>query len=123
MDSALVRGHSRVIALFGDPVAHSISPLIHNHAFSHLSLPFIYIPLQVKRDAIHVAAHSLRSLGIIGANVTLPHKKAFLPYCDRISDVSRRMGVVNTLYFEKGLLCGTTTDPQGCSAGSRGSRR
>ncbi len=113
MEPPVVRGDTRIVALFGDPVIHSISPLIHNHAFRSLGLPYVYVPLRVDRVHIHTAVQALRALSFAGANVTLPHKQAFVSYCDRISPLSQRLGVVNTLYFDGPMLCGTTTDPEG----------
>jgi len=113
MAEITVRGTTRLVALFGDPVAHSISPQIHNRAFSSLGLDFAYVPLRVAPAGIHTAMQALRALHFAGANVTVPHKAAVVPYCDRLTGISRLSGTVNTLYFEDTMLCGTTTDPEG----------
>lgn len=108
-----IRGNSRIVYLLGYPVAHSLSPQIHNHAFRALGLPYVYIPLGIPPQSFSNAIYTLRASSFAGANVTLPHKGAAYHYCDRISDLSRCTGTVNTLYLENGLLCGTTTDPEG----------
>lgn len=113
MEAVRITGATRIVALLGDPVAHSISPLIHNRAFSRLCLECAYVALRVPRDRVHVAMHALRSLGWVGCNVTVPHKAAVVPYCDRLVEPARSMGVVNTLYYEGSTLCGTSTDPRG----------
>lgn len=111
-DQSIV-GSSQLIALIGEPVAHSISPLIHNHAFRALNLPFVYLPLSVSLHALHGAATLIRTGNFSGANVTIPHKSTITHYCDRLSVLSQATGTVNTLYRENGMLCGTTTDPEG----------
>jgi shikimate dehydrogenase len=93
-------------------VAHSISPQIHNRAFSALGLPYVYIPLGVSPKNLHSAIYTVRE-GMAGANVTIPHKEAALKYCDEVSELSMMTGTVNTLYMKDGRLCGTTTDPVG----------
>ncbi|MBD3420561.1 MAG: shikimate dehydrogenase [Chitinivibrionales bacterium] len=113
MDAQLISGNTRLIGLLGNPVAHSISPLIHNHALRRLCLPFAYIPLGVPTSELHSVIHSMRVLGFAGANVTVPHKQQVLHYCDAVSDLSQKIGAVNTLYVRDRVLHGTTTDAQG----------
>jgi shikimate dehydrogenase len=108
-----IRGSSRLVCLLGHPVAHSLSPQIHNHAFRTLGLPYVYVPLAVKPESLHTALFMLRSVNALGANVTLPHKQRAASFCDVLSPLSARLGTVNTLYFNDNLLCGTTTDPIG----------
>jgi len=105
-------GQTKCVCLLGFPVAHSISPQIHNRAFSELGLPYVYVPLCVPPKDLHSAIYTLRA-GMAGANVTIPHKEAALRYCDEVSELSAAAGAVNTLYMENGRLCGTTTDPAG----------
>ena len=109
----LIRGDSRIVCLLGYPVAHSLSPQIHNHAFRTLGLPYVYIPLAVKAEGFHHVIYALRSVYALGANVTLPHKQRAAHYCDVLSPLSYRLGTVNTLYFRGNALHGTTTDPEG----------
>jgi shikimate dehydrogenase len=110
---AQIRGDSRVVCLLGYPVAHSLSPQIHNHAFRSLGLPYVYIPMGIPLHALHSAVYTLRASPFAGANVTIPYKGMVINYCDSISELSRCTGTVNTLYFNDGKLCGTTTDPEG----------
>jgi shikimate dehydrogenase len=108
-----IRGSSRLVCLLGHPVAHSLSPQIHNHAFRTLGLPYVYVPLAVKPESLHTALFMLRTVNALGANVTLPHKQRAASFCDVLSPLSAKLGTVNTLYFKDNLLCGTTTDPVG----------
>ena len=113
MEHQTINGNTRFIGLLGNPVKHSISPLIQNHAFSKLNLPFVYIPLEVQKENLHTAMHALRAFGFAGANVTIPYKKDVIHYCDNISELSKLTSTVNTLYFDNEMLSGTTTDADG----------
>jgi shikimate dehydrogenase len=108
-----IRGTTRFVYLLGWPVAHSLSPLIHNHAFASLKLPYVYLPLAVKGSGLHHVIFTMRATGALGANITLPHKQRILPFCDVLSPLSHTLGTVNTLHFRDGQLHGTTTDPEG----------
>ncbi len=113
MQNNKVRGSTTLTGLIGDPVSHSISPIIHNHAFAKLGLDFCYIPLGVKEEKLNSLIETMRSLNFAGANVTIPHKSSVIPFCDEISPLSELTGTVNTLYFRDDKLCGTTTDADG----------
>jgi shikimate dehydrogenase len=108
-----IRGSTRLVALLGNPVAHSLSPNIHNRIFRRLGLDFAYVPLRVDPHDVQRAITALRMFGFAGANVTIPHKRAVAPFCDRLSELSRLCGSCNTLYMQNGMLCGDTTDAQG----------
>lgn len=108
-----IRGDTRIVGLLGYPVAHSISPQIHNHAFRSLNLNFAYMPFEVSPQGLGKVIQALRSLKFAGANVTIPHKGNACNYCDILSPLSNVTGTVNTLYLKDGLLYGTTTDPEG----------
>jgi len=110
-----ITGATRLVAILGNPLAHSLSPAIHNHVYASLGLPFVYVPLVVDKENLGKAMLGLRACSFAGANVTIPHKQAVLPYCDIISDLSRLTGTVNTLSMKDGLLHGTTTDWDGFS--------
>jgi shikimate dehydrogenase len=113
MEQQIINGTTRVIALFGNPVSHSLSPCIHNHAFGKMNLPFVYVPLPVHESQLHIAMHAMRAFNFAGANVTVPYKSKVLSYCDVLSPLSELTGTVNTLYCKEGLLHGTTTDAEG----------
>ncbi len=113
MERQLIQGNTRLVALLGNPVGHSISPLIHNHAFSKLKLNYGYIPLGFDENELGTVIGSMRACGFQGANVTIPYKSAVLPYCENLSEISQLSGTVNTLYMKDGKLCGTSTDAEG----------
>jgi len=113
LTAQFIDGRTRLVGLLGWPVAHSLSPAIHNHAFRSLKLPFVYVPLGVPPEKLAGAVAALRTLGFAGANVTIPHKQAAAALCDELSATARLTGSVNTLCFDNGRLTGTTTDPDG----------
>ena len=94
--------------LIGDPVAHSLSPLVHNHAYQTMGLNYVYLAFRVK-DA-GAAISGMRELGIRGMSVTIPHKTSALDYVDEISDTAREIGAVNTIVNHNGKLKGFNTD-------------
>ena len=90
-----ITGTTRLVALLGNPLAHSLSPAIHNHVYRALGIPLVYMPFVVDKQDLHSAIFGLRACSFAGANVTIPHKQAMLPYCDVISDLSRLTGTVS----------------------------
>src|SRR5216117_2872865 len=108
----------RLCALIGNPVEHSLSPAIHNAAFQHLGLNFVYVAFTVE-DA-EGAMRGIRALtGIRGVSVTIPHKVAVLRYLDEIETTARNIGAVNTIVADRGVLTGYNTDASGALAALR----
>lgn len=114
-----ILGTTRLIALLGDPVAHSLSPVMHNASLDHYGLDFAYVPLRVSAGNLKTALDAIRVCNFRGANVTLPHKTSVIPYLDDITESARIIGAVNTIVNEEGRLIGTTTDPEGFLEGFR----
>jgi shikimate dehydrogenase len=114
-----ILGTTRLVALLGDPVAHSLSPAMHNAAFGQYGLDFAYVPLRVPADGVRTAIEAIRVFNFRGANVTLPHKTAVIPFLDHLTENARVIGAVNTILNENGRLIGTTTDPEGFLEGYR----
>src|SRR5512143_2824988 len=87
---------TKVCALIGNPVAHSLSPAIHNRAFAELDLDFVYVAFAVEDVAGAVAG--MRALdNFRGMSVTIPHKVSIIPHLDEVAEVDRRIGSVNTV--------------------------
>lgn len=114
-----ILGTTRLIALLGDPVTHSLSPAMHNPAFEQFGLDFAYVPLRVSAEGLKTAIDAIRVFNFRGANVTLPHKESVIPFLDDITETSRIIGAVNTILNDGGRLIGTTTDPEGFLEGFR----
>ncbi|MDI3281258.1 MAG: shikimate dehydrogenase [Bacillota bacterium] len=102
-----------LVALLGDPVAHSISPAMQNAAFRTAGLDLVYLAFRVPAEELGAAVAGLRALGAVGANVTVPHKVAVLQWLDELSPEARLLGAVNTVVREKGRLVGHNTDAYG----------
>ncbi|MEO1077758.1 MAG: shikimate dehydrogenase [Bacteroidota bacterium] len=106
--------HTRLALLLGDPVGHSRSPTIHNAAFDKLGINAVYLATRVRPDDLGDAVAGLRALGVLGANVTIPHKQAIVPHLDALTPVAEAIGAVNTVVPQPdGTLLGTNTDAAG----------
>ena len=109
----LINGQSRVVGIFGDPVAHTRSPAMHNAAFRASNLPYVYVPLWVRPPDLRNAVRSIRALNLAGVNVTVPHKERIVRYLDTLSTEAELCGAVNTVVNRDGVLFGDNTDGQG----------
>jgi shikimate dehydrogenase len=107
-----INAHTKLCAVIGNPVEHSLSPAIHNAAFQKLGLNFVYLAFRV--EAIGDAIKGLRALGAFrGASVTIPHKVAAIPFLDEIEPTARQIGAINTIVAEGTKLTGYNTDASG----------
>lgn len=111
-------GKTQVVGLIGWPLEHTLSPTMHNAAFAHLGLNWIYIPLPVRPEMLPQALGGLRSLGFRGVNVTAPHKETAIRGIDELTPVAQALGAINTIVAqpqENGdvRLWGDNTDVEG----------
>ena len=114
----MIDGCTRLVGLIGWPVAHSLSPLMHNAAFDAVGLNWCYAPLPVAPEQIEVAVRGLAALGFRGVNVTVPHKQAAIPLLDSVAPDAARLGAVNTLVIDRdqsgeAIISGHNTDHRG----------
>lgn len=108
-----ITGHTRLTALLGSPVAHSISPLMHNEAFQLLNLDYTYLCFDVNEETLPAAVDGLKACGIRGFNLTMPNKNQIVKLLDELSPAARLIGAVNTVVNDKGHLVGYNTDGVG----------
>jgi shikimate dehydrogenase len=101
----VISSETRLVALLGHPVAHSLSPRMQNAAFAARGLDWAYVALDVPPERLAEAVRGLAAAGFVGANVTAPHKLAAAQLCDEADAES-----VNTLVFGDGRVLGTSTD-------------
>jgi shikimate dehydrogenase len=101
------------LAVFGDPVAHSASPGMHNAALTKLGIDARYCRLHIRPEELATALRLLPKQNFIGVNCTIPHKAAALPLMDRVDEHALRIGVVNTVLVEGERLIGFNTDGPG----------
>jgi shikimate dehydrogenase len=103
-------GQTTLYGIFGYPIGHSLSPLMHNTAFAHHGLDAVYLPFAVHPAHLEIAVKSIAALPIHGVNVTIPHKQAVMPWLDDVSPEARLIGAVNTIHLRDGRLHGYNTD-------------
>lgn len=108
-----ISGCTKVCAIFGCPVEHTFSPVMHNAAFAATGLNYVYVPFTVAPRSLDAAVEAIRVLGLAGVNLTVPHKEAVLPLLDELSDEADRIGAVNTIINRDGYLYGENTDGKG----------
>ena len=106
--------HTRMIGLFGYPLQHSFSPVMHNSVFEKLEMNFVYLPLRVRPGRMNEGLMGFRSFNFVGANVTIPHKEQIIPFLDALTPEAELVGAVNTLYWNADRqLIGDNTDVEG----------
>jgi shikimate dehydrogenase len=108
-----IKATTKIYGIFGHPVHHSLSPAMHNSAFSALGLDCVYVAFDVSPGEIDKAAQAIRTLGIKGINITIPHKESIIPHLDKIAPDAELMGAVNTVKNDGGELAGYNTDVGG----------
>ncbi|MBP1718974.1 MAG: Shikimate dehydrogenase, partial [Deltaproteobacteria bacterium] len=101
----------RIFSLFGNPVGHSLSPLMHQVAYGEMKINAVYVPFCVNN--LGDAVRGIRGLGISGVSVTIPFKSEVLKHLDELEESSDRIGAVNTIVNEGGRLRGYNTDWMG----------
>ncbi|MBF0358417.1 MAG: shikimate dehydrogenase [Magnetococcales bacterium] len=107
-------GESRLLGVIGDPIAHSLSPKIHNLSLAHLELNYRYMPFHVRPDDLKTALKGFAALGGVGFNATVPHKIPLLPLMDNLDPAAMKIGAVNTVAIgSDGLFTGYNTDAYG----------
>ena len=104
----IINGKTLLFGIIGNPVSHSLSPAMHNAALEALGINGVYLPFPA--PDIDDAVNGIRGLGIQGASVTIPHKEKVMTLLDEIDPVAEKIGAVNTVINNKGILKGLNTD-------------
>lgn len=108
-----IDGQTKIVAILGDPVAHSLSPQMHNAAFAAAGLNWRYVAFRVPKSSFPAAVRGLAALGFAGCNITVPHKEAAAAVVDELDPPATRIGAVNTVRVSSGRLEGFNTDAPG----------
>jgi len=108
-----VSGKTKVCGLIGDPVEHTMSPVMHNAAFKDVEIDYLYLPFRVKKEELGKAIEGMRALNMKGLNVTIPHKVAVMQFLDKLDPLAEKIGAVNTIVNDNGTLTGYNTDASG----------
>ncbi|MEJ5227528.1 shikimate dehydrogenase [Thermodesulfovibrio sp.] len=109
----MITGKTKVIGIFGSPIEHTLSPVIHNEAFRVLKIDYCYVPFYVKKENLREAVQAIRALSLKGVNVTVPHKERVVEYLDELSEEVLKIGAANTILNSEGILKGFNTDVKG----------
>ena len=99
-----ITGRTRVAGVLGWPIAHSLSPAMHNAAFEALRLDWVYVPFAVPPENLRAGIAGLRALGFVGANITIPHKQAVMALVDDVTPAADVIGAVNTLVIGERIV-------------------
>lgn len=106
----MISGHTRLAALFAKPARHSISPAMHNLSFAEEKIDAIYLAFDVEPENLATSIESIRTLDLLGVNLSMPHKMAAVPLVDELSPAASLIGAINTIVNQNGHLIGHNTD-------------
>lgn len=109
----MISGKTKLTGFFANPASHSLSPLMHNLAFSHWGIDAVYLAFEVDQTNLRQAVESIRTLDMLGVNVSMPNKTAVLAYLDQLSPEAELIGAVNTIVHQEQRLIGYNTDGMG----------
>lgn len=116
----LITGATKLLGVMGDPIEHSLSPVMHNAALQALAtqnsqsfLEYVYVPWSVTTEFLPQVVSSLRNIGCCGFNITIPHKQAIMPLLTETTAIAKAVGAVNTVWPTESGWAGTNTDVQG----------
>ena len=113
MGNRVISGKTRICGIIGDPIEHTMSPVMHNAAFNQLGIDYLYVPFRVRKEELGKAVEGMRALNIRGLNVTIPHKVAIIPFLDELDPPAEKINAVNTIANDEGILTGYNTDATG----------
>ena len=108
-----IGGTTKIVGLFGYPVEHTLSPEMHNAAFTALGLDYCYLPYSVRPEHLRDAVGGIRALAMAGVNVTVPHKERVMEFLDSVDEEASFIGAVNTVRLNGDRLEGFNTDGPG----------
>lgn len=105
-----ITAKTKICMVIGDPVGHSLSPQIHNAGYKTLEIDsdYVFVGCQVKIENLSDFIKGVKAMGIRGVSCTLPHKIEVMPYLDEIDETAKKIGAVNTVVNENGVLKATT---------------
>lgn len=109
----MINGYTRTCGLIGNPVEHTMSPVIHNTLADMLSHNLVYVPFSVEEGGLKDAIKGAFALNLLGLNVTVPYKSQVIPYLSEIDDLAEKIGAVNTLVRRQEGFAGYNTDMPG----------
>jgi shikimate dehydrogenase len=110
----MITGKTKLLGVIGDPIEHSLSPIMHNAAIAEMGLDYGYVPFAIAADALETVLSGVtRIMNFQGFSVTIPHKQSIMPLLSEITDVAQAIGAVNTVWRTEHGWSGTNTDVVG----------
>lgn len=103
----------KLFGVMGDPIAHSMSPVMHNDLFNYYGIDAAYVPFHVSKGSLEAAVKGLKAIRVAGFNVTVPYKTEIMAFLDEIDPLAKAIGAVNTVVNKDGKLVGYNTDGRG----------
>ena len=113
MLSELISGKTGICGIIGDPIEHTMSPVMHNAAFKNKGVDYVYLAFRVKKEELGQAIGGMRALNIKGLSITIPHKVAVIQFLDELDTLADKIGAINTIVNSNGVLKGYNTDATG----------
>jgi shikimate dehydrogenase len=108
-----ITGNTKLLGVIGDPISHTLSPLMHNAALQEMGLDYVYLAFPVKAADLETAIAGFAAINLVGFNITIPHKQAIIPCLQNISDLAQSVVAVNTVWRSDDQWQGTNTDVEG----------
>ena len=108
-----ISGETGLLGVIGHPIAHTLSPVMHNAAIAQLGLDLVYLPFPIAPEHLADALSGFAAMGLLGFSVTIPHKQAIMPLLNEISPTAQAIGAVNTVCRTEQGWSGTNTDAEG----------
>ena len=106
----MINGTTKLTGVIGNPIEHSLSPVMHNNAFNELNMDYVYTAFHVLPENLKNVINSCKTLNIKGINVTIPYKTDIIQYLDEIDPIAEKINAVNTISFKNGIAKGYNTD-------------
>ncbi|MBE9028646.1 shikimate dehydrogenase [filamentous cyanobacterium LEGE 11480] len=108
-----ITGRTKLLGVIGHPVAHSFSPLMHNAALAQMELDYLYAAFPIAPERLNDAITGFDAIGLVGFNITIPHKQTIIPLLADTTDLAKAVGAVNTVWQTAAGWHGTNTDVAG----------
>ncbi|MER3435511.1 MAG: shikimate dehydrogenase [Leptolyngbya sp. ERB_1_1] len=105
-----ITGKTKLLGVIGDPIEHSLSPIMHNAAIAQMQIDFAYVPFRIRSSDLETAIAGFNAIDLQGFSVTIPHKQAIMPLLSEITEVAKAIGAVNTVWKSNRGWSGTNTD-------------
>jgi shikimate dehydrogenase len=110
----MITGKTQILGVIGDPIQHSLSPVMHNAALQAMGLDYVYVPFHIRVEDLEQGLQGLRAIAVQGFNITIPHKQAIIPLLAGLTPLAEAVGAVNTVWRDSmGNWQGTNTDVEG----------